>query len=95
MNTCFFCYKPLTRDCVEFHHDDGWAEGGATHEDNGVAVCPNCHRRHHHNEREALLPRASVAASAAFAASEAVSVADDDDDDDDDGEVIELDGKIE
>ena len=34
-------------------------------DDNGAAVCPNCHSLLHHDERQGLAPRASVAASAA------------------------------
>ncbi|XRB04444.1 hypothetical protein NFJ02_20g43950 [Pycnococcus provasolii] len=33
-------------------------------QDNGLALCPNCHRRLHHHEREGRAPRASVVARA-------------------------------
>ena len=43
-HACDVCTRDLP-DGFHVHHVTPWSEGGLTNEANGVAVCPDCHRR--------------------------------------------------
>jgi superfamily II DNA or RNA helicase len=41
---CGVCHEELS-NLFHVHHKIPWADGGPTHPDNGMAVCPDCHLR--------------------------------------------------
>lgn len=56
-HACNVCTKDLP-DGFHVHHVTPWSEGGLTNEHNGVAVCPDCHRRAPVQELAQFTPRA-------------------------------------
>lgn len=53
---CHDCGNVLPEP-FHIHHIVPWAEGGLTDEDNGIAVCPNCHRNSATRKIAAFEPR--------------------------------------
>lgn len=47
----FSCHKLLDIRTVEYDHIKPWADKGRTINENGVALCRNCHGLKTHNER--------------------------------------------
>jgi len=50
---CWRCKAPLAAG-YHVHHLIAWAEGGLTEVDNGIALCPVCHRLWHRRRKESL-----------------------------------------